>query len=300
MKKVILAFVFSLCASHFVLAQEIKLLFGGDVTFGDTYHNIAKIGKNYGYSFEKLMPLINSSDYFVINLETSVTEHNKKFPKEFNFKAHKEDLKILKAGKVSAVSIANNHIYDYGRKGLFDTFAALEEYGIPYFGAGKTYEKAREAHRVTIKGKKFSFLAFGNNGADTSISNYVLHRNSGDIAKLVKREKQFSDYVIVFFHFGIELAKKPNVDQIYLAHLCIDNGADAVIGGHPHVTQPSEIYKGKPIAYSLGNFIFGGNANGPRYGMLYMVTIASKNVTGKEIPIVVSGGVTKYRPFLKE
>ncbi len=299
MKNTLIALITALSVPSFVDAQEIKLLFGGDVTLGDNYHDIANIGTNVGYSFQKLKPLIDSSDYFVVNLETTVTESTKRNPKLFNFKTPKSDLAILKAGRVNAVSVANNHAYDFGKSGLFDTFDALKEYNIPYVGGGKDYNSARKALRIVIKGKKISFLAFGNNDDESSYT-YLLHRREENIKAMIKIEKLVSDVVVVLFHFGVEMDKNPRTEEIALAHQCINSGADVVVGSHPHVVQPVEIYRGKPIAYSLGNFIFGGNRKGPKTGMLLSITILNKKIFFKKIMICVDPVETRYQPYIIE
>src|SRR5574344_1546502 len=109
MKKILLILLLSCCLMQHVSAQTVKILFGGDVTFGNNYHNIANVRDNYAYSFSKLKSLINQYDYFVVNLETAITNYDKKNPKKFNFKTPTTDLEILKHGGVDAVTLANDH-----------------------------------------------------------------------------------------------------------------------------------------------------------------------------------------------
>ncbi|MCG3621916.1 CapA family protein [Clostridioides difficile] len=155
---------------------------------------------------------------------------------------------MLKSGSVEAVSIANNHSEDYFEEGMKDTQFILDENKINYFGLGKDAV-------VDVKGIKVGLLGY--NGLSTEYNEKNLKQMEDDIKSLKKK----SDVVVVYFHWGIELDYYPDKKQKDFAHYAIDKGADLVMGSHPHVIQGIEKYKNKYIAYSLGNFCFGGNKN---------------------------------------
>ena len=294
---------FSLLLSFPVFAgSDIKLLFAGDTTLGGVYHSLANDAqRNPGFSFQKLAPRIAASDYFILNLETTVTEHEGKIPKKFNFKMGSSDLAILAAGRVNLVSLANNHTFDYGTQGLFDTLDALDGAGIAHVGAGRTLSAARTAHRATLKGKTFAFLAYGNMNEHAAAEQYVAYRHTKHVVDDIQQEKLAGvDYVVVFFHWGVERDTVPRAQEILLAHTAVDAGADIIVGAHPHVPQPLEIYKGKPIAYSLGNFIFGGNRRGIQEGLMVEATIHTNGaITMLPIPLIIDPQKTHYQPYEK-
>lgn len=242
--------------------KEILISFAGDFTLGtdtkfayDSSLPAAFInnGRNYSYFMKNVSGIFNKDDYTLVNLETTLTDSNVKANKDgdvfYNFKGPKEYVNILTNASIDGVTIANNHIYDYGSQGINDTVNALKENKVDICGEG--YKILRD-----IKGVKFGFLG------------YTGWEYSKDLkAKIVKDinelRKQGAEIVIPYFHWGIEKSYEPYDVQQNLARFSIDNGADAVIGSHPHVIQSMENYKGKFIAYSLGNFCFGGNSNPP-------------------------------------
>lgn len=242
-------------------SSPITITFGGDVLME---YSLVKTMKEQGsdYPFKFVKPYFENSDYTVVNLETPITNASTAFPKKYNFKASPLLLDGLKSSGVDMVSLANNHTLDYGEQGLLDTFKALDEANIERIGAGQDEEEAYSARFVDIKGKKVAFLAFSE--VLPSVSWYVGKNKPGiasgyqvdRAANIVERVKQQSDYVLVYYHWGDEKVNQPNLDQKRIAKSLIDHGADAIIGSHPHVLQGFDTYKGKPIAYSLGNFLF--------------------------------------------
>jgi poly-gamma-glutamate synthesis protein (capsule biosynthesis protein) len=168
----------------------------------------------------------------------------------------------LKNAGFTILSLANNHIPNFGEQGLKDTFNYLHQAGIYYVGAGNNAEEAAAPVFMTIKGTKFAFLAY--NDTDVVPPSYEATQNHAGtnfmrpdrMTEAIKRAKQNADIIIVSMHAGTEYTDDPNQSQITFAHAAIDAGADLVIGHHPHVIQPLENYKGKYILYSLGNFVF--------------------------------------------
>ncbi len=165
---------------------------------------------------------------------------------KFNFKAPSEYAKSLTLGSIEGVNLSNNHIYDYKQKGFEDTKLSLESENINYFGEGAKWI-------TKIKKQSFGFLGY----MGWSLDQKFLDKLKGDILAL----KKTNAVVVINFHWGSERQYYPLDAQKKLARFAIDNGADIILGHHPHVIQGIEQYKGRIIAYSLGNFAFGGNSN---------------------------------------
>lgn len=265
-------------------APTVSVLFSGDVTLGYHYEEyvdeqVKKGGRQdelLGWGFQKVAPVTTKADLFVVNLECPFTDRGAKIPKNFNFRARPELAAALAVGGVDVASIANNHMLDYGPEGLFDTMTALDTLGVKYFGAGRTLAEARAPALVEKHGVTFAFLGYFFLGEKNIEPKEVIATDAqpgvaghfSDLAALkrmveadVRAAKQRADHVIPFFHWGREGTTQPEPYQVELGRAAIDAGASAVVGSHPHVLQGIELYQGKPIAYSLGNFVFGGNWN---------------------------------------
>lgn len=262
--------------------KTVRVLFSGDVTLGYHYEEyldeqVAK-GKSrdemWAYGFAKVKDITQKADLFVVNLECPFTTREEKIAKNFNFKASPALIASLQAGGVDVVSLANNHLMDYGAEGLYETQATLDAARIPYFGAGRNLSQARAPAVVEVKGLKIALLGYFFLGDRNIEPKEVIATDETpgvaghhtDLALIqswveedVRAAKAKADVVIPFFHWGREGKATPEPYQVTLAHAAIDAGASAVVGSHPHVLQGMELYKGRPIAYSLGNFVFGGN-----------------------------------------
>lgn len=232
---------------------QIRISFAGDCTIGTdenfTYVNsfpdrYEKVGRDDAYFFKGVKPVFDNDDLTLVNLETTFTTARKKADKKFNFKGDPSYVNILKEGSIEMVNISNNHIYDYLKQGFRDTIDTLEKAGIYYSGEG---------HIAYYESKGIIIASIGYNGWYTSIKE--------SLKRDIKEAREKADLVIVSFHWGQERSNYPNSVQIELGRFSIDEGADIVVGHHPHVIQGIDKYKGKYIAYSLANFCFGGNRN---------------------------------------
>lgn len=240
-----------------------------------------------------VQPIFAHDDLTVVNLEGPLTTRGERQDKTFAFRGDPAYVELLKSGSVEAATLANNHSYDYGSDGYWDTFKVLGDTGILPFG----YE---ESQLVTVKGIPVGLV--GINALEGGAPDQLL-------AELEKIKDRGARLVVVYFHWGSELETRPDEDQVYLAHMAIDQGADLVLGAHPHVIQPVETYKGKTICYSLGNFCFGGNSN-PRDKdtFIYQQTFRFQKGhllgadPGKVIPCRISSTPdwNDYRPTLVE
>ncbi len=252
------------------VAIPIKLLFFGDLMLDR--HVGEKINK-YGldYLFEKLEEENFTSSYDIVaaNLEGAVANNGEHYRPHnlYDFSFSPQLIEGLKKYNFNFFNLANNHLSDQGQQGIEETYQNLSDLGFYYFGCRDAFLSPSEGLLeveiggsqpvlseencsdiiVNVKNKKVAFLGFS-----------MVYKNidENDIIERVKKLKENSDLLIVNAHFGLEYQAKANNGQENLARKMIDNGADVIIGHHPHVIQNYEIYKQKPIFYSLGNFIF--------------------------------------------
>jgi len=229
-----------------------KLLF-----LGDFYYDYNHISED----LNKLNEYINQNDYSVIlNLEGSY-KSGKEALKWFVLNHNEKVIEALKLLNVKAVNLANNHVLDWGESGLRDLMNDLEENNLPFFGAGLDLKEACEPEIIEMEGFKIGFLGFGwwisqcEYAKENSAGVAPLDRDT--VLRQIREIKPKVDKLILFVHWGYEYEKYPLPIHRKLAHDCIDEGVDIIIGHHPHVIQVKETYKGKHIYYSLGNFYFG-------------------------------------------
>lgn len=258
--------------------QDIRLVFVGDVMLADTPGRLIRSGID---PFRHFSSLLQGADLAIGNLECVISLKGKAIDKPYTFRAPQRALPLLKK-YFSAVSVANNHTGDFGKAAFADMLDAFDRRGIAYFGGGRNLRDAHRPFIRDIKGKRIGVLAY--NGffprsfealEDTPGSawldeDYVVHD--------IRQAKQALgvDILIVYPHWGWEYQKLASPRQREMARLMIASGADAVVGGHPHVTQDIEIYQGKPIFYSLGNFVFDGfKEEDSRTGWALQMTIAA-------------------------
>ena len=233
---------------------SITISAAGDCTLGtDEYFDPSTSLNAYydsngpAYFFQNVKSIFEADDLTIVNMEGTLTEETTRQDKTYAFKGPAEYTQILTDGDVEAANLANNHSHDYGDKSYTDTIAALDAAGITNFGYDRTAVMDVNGVKVGLVGTYE--LAEGMGCEDEMISNI----------KAV--EDQGAQIVIVSFHWGIERENYPTENQVNLAHSAIDNGADLVLGHHPHVLEGIEVYNGKNIVYSLGNFCFGGNSD---------------------------------------
>lgn len=249
--------------SHAVWAAEkapegVSVVIAGDVMLdGGPGHAIVH-GENPFAEFE---PLFRSADISLCNLECVVAGKGRQVLKPYTFQAPPCCVPLLKR-HFSAVSVANNHAGDFGPEGLAEQLKLLEQAGLPYFGGGRNGEQARSPLILERRGQRVALLAYN----DFQPRSFEAGSNRPGTAWIIPdkcvaeiqaaRKDRHADIVLPYLHWGEEGEPSPEISQRELAHRLIDAGADAVIGSHPHCTQTVEIYHGRPIVYSLGNFVF--------------------------------------------
>ncbi|AIQ68223.1 CapA family protein [Paenibacillus graminis] len=240
----------------------VKLNFAGDVIFSGKAGQLL-MQKGYDYSYAALDGMFKKDDLTILNLETPITTGGVGAAnKQFVFKGEPKALDSLKAAGVDAVNLANNHTLDQGEEGLLDTLEHLNKRGIPYVGGGADAAEAYSAKYFERNGIRIALLGFTRVmpvmewKAEAGKPGVASVYDSAEALKAIANAKKKADLVIVAVHWGKERMEQYDSVQQSLGHSFIDAGADLVIGGHPHVLQGIEPYKGKWIAYSTGNFIF--------------------------------------------
>lgn len=253
--------------------ENITLSFVGDMYLSDTLYEHYTQANNSISSFmdEKIINNFISSDIMIANHEyasTDLPDSEKDTRQKYNFKAPTNREILWNELGVDVVSLANNHIMDYGVQSLYDTIETLNSVNISSIGAGPNLEEAKKAYITEIQGKKIAILATCRFVVDTQW--YATNDSPGVLTtydttpyfKIIKeeitrlKEEEKCDFVAIYVHFGTEKQNTPNNNQSIIAHGYIDAGADLVIGSHAHTLQGIEFYNGKPIYYNLGNFLF--------------------------------------------
>ncbi len=242
--------------------KPVRLVFTGDVMLSRAVGAKMAQKDDFGYPARKVSDFFKDADIVAVNLEGPMSVLGTKVGSEYSFRMDPRSIETLKLLNVSVASLANNHMWDYGRDALVNTASILNASGILSAGAGESYEAANALRVKKARGTKFGFLSYTdlypeNLEAGTSspgISLFDLVRVSGEIRK-IKSEKR-ADILVVLFHWGEEYRQHPTQKQRDTAHALIDAGADLIVGHHPHVVQDVKKYKNGWIFYSLGNFIF--------------------------------------------
>ncbi|GAA0133821.1 CapA family protein [Paenibacillus sp. YSY-4.3] len=249
--------------------EMLHLHFAGDTIFsGSIASKLEKEG--YHYPYEYIRELFEGDDLSVLNLETPVTDRGTPAEdKSFVFKAPPKALSPMREAGVDAVNLANNHTLDQGIEGLLDTMKHLQDNKIHYFGAGKNKQEAYAPVYLERKGIKIALCGFSRVipqadwAAGKNKPGLAVAYDPAEAVKAIQSARQNADLVIVVTHWGKERTTELEKHQSSLAHAFIDAGADLVVGGHPHVLQGMEYYKGKWIIYSTGNFIFTKKSSAP-------------------------------------
>ena len=252
------------------------------------------------YPWEMVKEYFQNDDISIGNLETSITTRGKKWEdKQFNFRSDPKNLKAMKEVSLDVVSLANNHSLDYGYEGFLDTLDYLDKYEINRVGGGRNREEALKGLILEKDGVKIGVLGFSRvvphvdwyaTGKRPGIVGaYDVHINQ--VIDKVKEMKENVDILVISIHWGEEGSNTPRQNEIELARKLIDNGVDIIMGHHPHVLQGIEIYKGRPIFYSLGNFIFSSRSESTRNTMIAQVILRDKTIDKiRIIPCSIENG----------
>lgn len=236
--------------------------FVGDIMMG---RNVEKVTKLHGSEsvFKHVKPYFDVSDYITGNFENPATNKKDYKPadKNIHLQTNLESVETLKKMNFNVLNFANNHAMDYGQNGLDDTLNKFTEENLGLVGAGKNLDDAKQhVSYQNVNGETIATLGF----TDTYTKNFTAKKDRGGVLPLspkifipmIAEASKKADLVIVHVHWGQEYDNEPNDRQKDLAKAIADAGADIIIGAHPHVLEPIEVYKGTVIFYSLGNFVF--------------------------------------------
>ena len=230
------------------------------ISFRDINYKIV-LSKNPNFPFLKIADYLKSADLTITNLEGPLINNCPIIREGFTFCGEDSNVSGLNFAGIDAANLANNHTTNYGLEGLGETVQVLRSNNIVPFGIGD------EVSYITIKDKRIALVGFVELGNSWEGLNNATQEN---VSSLVSQAKENADVVIAAFHWGVEYTRKPTENQVMLAHLAIDSGADIVLGNHPHWIQTNEIYKDKFIAYAQGNTIFDQDwSQETREGVLY-------------------------------
>ncbi|MEI8269734.1 MAG: CapA family protein [bacterium] len=239
----------------------VTLLFGGDIMLDRGVRNsvLKNFNGDYSKMFEKI-DILKNTDIVFANLEGPASDQGNDKHNLYSFRMDPSVVPALKGAGFDVLSVANNHIGDWGRDAFTDTLDRLKENEIAYTGGGINSIEAEKPTIVEKNGMKIGYLGFSdvgpNNMAVSENNAGILLASNPRFDEIIQNAAKEVNCLIVTFHFGDEYKTKHNARQELLAHKAIDAGAKIIIGSHPHVVEDTEIYKNGYIAYSLGNFVF--------------------------------------------
>lgn len=278
--------------------EQITMMFTGDVLFANSFSACYEGGGIDAVVAPELRQQMENVDILMVNEEFPFSTRGTQMEdKQYTFRADPSYVSALNELGVDIVSLANNHILDYGKEALSDTFTTLDQAGIRYAGAGESASRAKELQVFEVGGQKIGILAASRVipvegwNVDNQTPGVFTTYDSTALCTEIEKAKETCDYVVVFVHWGVEYEEYPQDYQRSLAKNYIDSGANLVIGGHTHCLEGIEYYKGSMICYSLGNFIFGSQID--RSAAVEVTLTPSGIETDRLIPVYAAGGCTK-------
>lgn len=276
---------------------DTTILFAGDVLFANAFQAGYDANGVAGVISDELLAEIQAADIFMVNNEFPFSEQGEPMPdKQYTFRCSPSYVKALTEMGVDVVSLANNHVLDYGKAALSDTFSTLDQAGILYGGAGETTERAEQVQIMEVNGRKYGFLAVsrvvptGDWKVENSAPGVFSCYDDTRLVELVEQAAEECDFLAVYPHWGVEYAAYPEDYQTKIAENCLAAGADIVVGSHTHCLQGAAYLGDKPVFYSLGNFVFGQTID--RSALLKVTVTERGEINWQYLPVYAEGGVT--------
>ena len=290
---------------------RVLLAFGGDVMMGRRYakpyfnnpvliHN-ESIKQDTHAIVQYMAPYIKKADFAAVNLETQIADKtpNERAPKSVTFYSPPETVSALKNAGIDYVTLGNNHTYDYLESGLKSTIDALNHFNMPYSGAGMNQQQALAAYRTALNGIEYALLGYvgwegGFNPTQTADTDKggAAYGSKENIIASVQREVADNRVTVAQYHGSLEYKDEPSMMTESRLKAAIDQGADLAIAHHPHVAQGFEVYQGKLIAYSMGNFIFDQYFYATNHSFMLYVWMDGEDFYRAEIvPVYLQGYV---------
>lgn len=288
-------------------SYDFTVCFAGDINLDENWGTTQSMDARENGIFDCISPelveVMQNADIMCLNNEFTYSMGGSPYPgKAYTFRAKPERVEVLKQLGVDAVTLANNHVYDYGKEALLDTFDVLEEAEIPYFGAGRNLEEAMEPLYLEADGKIIALV--GASRAEKNKMTPQATENEPGILKCydttlflesIKKAKENADFCIAFVHWGTEYSFDLEQVQTDTGKEYLDAGADVIIGAHSHCLQGLEYYEGKPVVYSLGNYWFNEKTLDTMLVQLHFYGDATEDFLEVQIiPAVQAGYKTTY------
>lgn len=247
---------------------DFTICFAGDINLDENWSTTQYLNEQpNGISdciSKELLEHMNEADIMCLNNEFTFSNGGEPLPdKMYTFRANPERVSVLQEMGVDIVKLANNHVYDYGKQALLDTFDTLEGAGIEYVGAGRNLSEAMEPVYMELDGRTIAFVAasraekYKMTPQATEDSPGILRCYDTELfLNTIKEADANADFVLAYVHWGTEYSYDLEEVQVTTGKEYLDAGADVIIGAHSHCLQGMEYYDGKPIIYSLGNYWF--------------------------------------------
>jgi poly-gamma-glutamate capsule biosynthesis protein CapA/YwtB (metallophosphatase superfamily) len=265
----------------------------GDVNLDPSYiPNLTANG--YGYAWSGLGGLFRRDDLTVVNLECPVSDLGAALDKEFTFRCDPAALEEVRAAGVEVANQGNNHAYDFGPEALVDSVRRLRAAGLSPVGAGPDQARALQPAMFRLDGWRVAVLGFGMvvdpdysvAGPDTP--GIAAGHDTDLMLRAIRRAKRRADLVVVTIHWGVELETEPGLEQIELGHAFVEAGADIVFGHHAHRLQPLDHYRGRPIFWGLGNFVWPNlSFQGSTTAVARVVVTPTGDLRGRLLPAFI-------------
>ncbi len=253
--------------------SPVVMAFGGDICFHDDFANMGALrsrgGKIESSLSADLLMEMQGADILMVNNEFTYSDRGAPLAeKAFTFRSRPENVNLLHEMGVDIVSLANNHVYDYGEDALFDTLDILQHANIPYVGAGRNLDEAKEPYYYEINGRTIAFVSATqverNESPDTRGATEVTagtfrcftEEEFATLTDVVKEADANADCTVVYIHWGTENVDELHWAQEWQAPKLVEAGADLIVGDHPHCLQGIDYIDGVPVFYSMGNFWF--------------------------------------------
>ncbi len=270
----------------------ITLIFAGDVHFAG---RTARLLAHPATAFGRISPVLGSADLTMLNLETAVTRRGTPQPKTYHFRTTPAAFTALRDAGVDVVTMANNHVLDYGTTGLADTLAAARRARFPVVGIGRNATEAWAPYLTRIRGVPIAIVGVSQ-VAELASSWVATSTRPGEANAInlrrtlaaIRAARQLARIVIVFMHWGTEGQSCPDSRQLWLAPRLAAAGASIIIGAHAHMLQGSGWLGRTFVAYGMANFLWWENSYSTATGLLKLTIHPDRPLTARFIPAVVS------------
>ena len=253
--------------SEGVKNDSLQLLLVGDCMLGRLVNEVLENAPPE-YPWGNTLPILHSADWRLCNLECVISDRGtpwSAYPKAFHFRSAAKNIAVLAAARMNAVSLANNHVLDYGYDALIEMLGILDQAGIVHSGAGLNYGEASRLATSEVSGRKLGLLAFTDNEPDWEatadrpgvfyVPTDLTDSRATKLLEIIRESREVVDLLIVSAHWGSNWGYRPPHEHIIFAHALIEAGADIIFGHSSHVFRGIEFYKGRPILYGAGDFV---------------------------------------------